>query len=678
MRLYRLNLQNFRQFRSDSISFANGDEQNVTVIHGQNGSGKTTLKNALTWVLYDEVDFDLRPSKLASQGAFAKIDVGDTVHVEATLEFEHEETDYELVRWLEYQKQSASDFEGEIVDEGLSLSYREPDGTRGSRNNPQDAIEQILPQRLSNLFFFDGEYINRLSETRSQSEIRDAIQNIMGLTIIERSIKHLGDVEERFEDELEESANTELKQYIEHRSDLKEQKADLEQARSSAEETRDTLKSEIQDIKTKLERIDDSADLERERKDLEADLKEVKEDIEAVNEDIEHAISTKGHLPFAMPAVKETAKDLDRLRERGQIPSEVSNQFIDGLLEDGECICGRPLEPGTEHYHEVESYRSDSVAEGFDQAAIRIISHLSQLESEQEEYFDTIDELLSERSELRDREQKIAEEVSEISAQLEGIDTVDPETGETPAELESARDKKAEALESAKADIVRYDVKLEEVEEELQAINSKIDDARQEAEEAELARKRMRAAESVRRQLEASFDDLQTRVRNWSNTLVEETFDEIATKEYRAEITDEFELRIKDQVQDEYLEVEKSRGERQIASLTFIGSLVNIARERYESSSDSEYFSGGIYPIVMDSPFGALDDDHRRQVSRVIPRMAEQVVVLVTDSQWRGPVANELTDIAAEQYNLVYDPGDESGTYPHTTIERETQPQEVR
>jgi DNA sulfur modification protein DndD len=309
---------------------------------------------------------------------------------------------------------------------------------------------------------------------------------------------------------------------------------------------------------------------------------------------------------------------------------------------------------------------------------MRIISHLNELDSEQQEYFDMIDELLEKRSGLRDDEQKIAEQLSEISAKLERLDTVDPETGETPAELERARDSKAEKVESLKKDIIRHEIQLEELEKDLTEVNKEIDEARQDAEEADLARKRMRAVESVRQQFQASFDDLQRRVRDWSNTLVEETFDEIATKEYKAEITDEFELRIKDQLQDEYLEVEKSRGERQIASLSFIGSLVNIARERYESSSGAEYFSGGIYPIVMDSPFGALDDDHRRQVSRVIPRMAEQVAVLVTDSQWRGPVANELSEIAGEQYNLVYDAGEESGSHPHTTIERETQTQEVR
>lgn len=678
MRLHRLHLTNFRQFRTGTIKFAHGGDENVTVVHGQNGSGKTTLKNALTWVLYGEVDFTLRPDKLASQGAFAEADTRDTVQVEVSLEFGDEDVDYELTRWVEYQKQSETDFEGEVVDDDVSLTYSEPDGSRGTRNNPQDSIEQILPRRLSDLFFFDGEYITQLSETRSQDEIREAIQNIMGLKIIERSITHLESVEGRFEDELSEYADTELKTLMDRRSQLRAEKDDHQQALDAAGDTRDTLKTEISEIKTKLERIDDSAELEERRTELEEELGRVEDRIDDINDDIENAISTKGHLPFAMPAVEATAKDLNKLRDKGAIPSEVSNEFVDRLLEDEECICGRPLEPGTDAYTSVQSYKSDAVTEGFDQAAIRIISHLTQLDSERNEYFETISELLDQRSELRDREQEIAEELSEISSQLETIDVVDPKTGETPAELETARDEKAAQLEEVKSDIVRHKVKIEELEEDLKTVNKEIDEARQDQEEAELARKRMRATESVRRQLEASFDDLQERVRNWSNTLVAETFDEIATKEYQAEITDEFELRIRDQLENEYLEVEKSRGERQIASLTFIGSLVQIARERYESSSDSQYFSGGIYPIVMDSPFGALDDDHRRQVSRVVPQMAEQVVVLVTDSQWRGPVANELSDLAGRQYRLSFDPGDGAGNYPRTMVDEESAATEVR
>lgn len=668
MRLHRITLQNFRQFRDESIEFALGDDENVTVVHGQNGSGKTTLKNAFTWVLYGDVDFTMRPEKLASQGALAETEPGDTVVVKVILEFEHEDVDYELSRRTEYQRQSESDFEGDIVDEDVQLNYRTPDGDRGRRDNPRQAIEQILPKRLNNLFFFDGEYITELSEGRSQSEIKEAIQNIMGLTIIERSISHLEDVEKRFEDELQEYADTELAELLDQRKELKASIEDLDQSLEAKRESKERLGTEIAEIDRKLEGMEEAADLQAERERLEDELEELEDRIKSINDDIEDTISTKAHLTFAMSAIEDTAQDLDSLRESGEIPSEVSNQFVEQLLDEGECICGRPLDPGTEHYEEVASYRSDVRTEGFDQAAIRLISHLTNIQNERDDYFDTIDDLLDERTGLRERRSEIQERLDEIGGMLEEMTTLDPETNEAPAELEASRESKVEDREALIAEIGADETRLEDFENELEGVNEEISEARQEENEAELARKRMRAAEAVRNQLTNSFENLQQKVRDWSDALVEETFKEIATKDYRAEITDDFELRIRDRMEEEYLEVEKSRGERQIASLTFIGSLVQIARERYETDEEMEYFSGGIYPIVMDSPFGALDDDHRRHVSRVVPRMAEQVVVFVTDSQWRGPVASELEDVAGAQYRLEFEPGDHKNSYPKTRI----------
>lgn len=669
MLFHRLSLQNFRQFRNETLEFAQGGEKNVTVFHGQNGSGKTTLLNAFTWILYDEVSFTLRPDALASQGALAEVESGETVRVEGVLEFEHEEIEYTLTRWVEYQKQSPEDFTGEPVDEGVSLEYREPDGNRGRRSNPQRAVEQMLPKRLSDLFFFDGEYITQLSETRGQGEIRDAIRNVMGLTILERSINHLAEVEGRFEAELEQYADTELQELLSRSQELNAEIEDLEQSIGAKEDSRDKLAEEIQAINSKLEGMEETSQLEEERSRLEEELEETEQEIDDINAEIDSTISKHGHLVFAMPAIEETAKDLDDLRERGEIPSELSNSFVERLLERDEgCICGRPLEEGTEPYQQVASHRSDVNADGFDQAAIRIISHLEAIKEERSEYFSDIENLLEERSELRDKVNDLAERIDEIEGELEDITTADPETGETPQELHQAREQKRQERESYIDEIARLDERLEQKQETLEEVEAEIAQARQEQSEAELARRRRQATAAVRKQLESSFEELQHRVRDWSDTLVKETFSEVANKDYEAEITDEFELRIRDQIEDKYLEVEKSRGERQIASLTFIASLTEIARERYLSNSDAEYFSGGIYPIVMDSPFGSLDDDHRRQVSRVVPRMAEQVIVMVTDSQWRGPVANELSDVATKQYNLDYDAGERPGEYPRTRI----------
>ncbi|ELZ48319.1 ATPase invovled in DNA repair [Halorubrum distributum JCM 9100] len=677
MQLHRLHLTNFRQFRSETVEFALGDDQNVTVVHGQNGSGKTTLKNAFLWVLYDESNFNLRPDKLASQGALAEVDPGETVSVEVALEFEHEDVDYEVTRSYEYQRQATDDYLGEIVDEDLSLSYETADGKRGTRQNPQRSIEQILPDRLSDLFFFDGEYITQLSEGHSQDEVKQAIQNIMGLTIIERSIRHLGEVEGRFESEVQEHGNSELSDLIDTRSELRDEVEDLTGSIDTKKQSRQRLREEISEIERKLEGIEEAAELQEERNRLESRQDALQAEIAEINESIDAEISKKGHLPFVMPAIEATAQDLDDLRERGEIPSEVSNQFVDKLLAQGECICGRPLEEGTHPYDSVEAYRSDAAENGVDQAAIRIISHLTSIQDEQAEYLDTVDELLEERSELRDQLTSVDEQLDEIQGELEEMNITDPETGETPSELESARNRKKSEREELKREIWDLERDIETREERLEEIGEEIDEARQEESQAELARRRMQATSKVQQQLEASFEQLQNQVREYSNDLVSKTFDEIATKGYEAEITDEFELRIRDQLQGEYLEVDKSRGERQIASLTFIGSLVQIARERYESDTDAEYFSGGIYPIVMDSPFGALDDDHRRTVSRVIPRMAEQVVVLVTDSQWRGPVANEMNEIASRQYRLDFDDGDGDTSYPRTRIVEEEISQKV-
>jgi len=97
-------------------------------------------------------------------------------------------------------------------------------------------------------------------------------------------------------------------------------------------------------------------------------------------------------------------------------------------------------------------------------------------------------------------------------------------------------------------------------------------------------------------------------------------------------------------------------------------------RAIYESDEDATYFKGGIYPMIMDSPFGSLDPTYQERVSRMLPEMAQQVVVMVTQSQWSEAVANEMEHVAGERYYLDYhDPGEESGTnYEYTDLVRKT------
>ena len=56
----------------------------------------------------------------------------------------------------------------------------------------------------------------------------------------------------------------------------------------------------------------------------------------------------------------------------------------------------------------------------------------------------------------------------------------------------------------------------------------------------------------------------------------------------------------------------------------------------------------------MDSPFGSLDRISRRQIAQILPQLANQLVVLVTKTQWRDEVETEMQSKIGRQYILTY------------------------
>lgn len=669
MELHRLELKNFRQFKEDEIEFARERGKGVTVIHGSNGSGKTTLLNAFTWLFYEEVDFDTRPDRLVTEGTIAEATVGEQLTVSVKLQFEHEETEYIAERWAIFEKRSEGDFDGELIDMGLTVKYKQG-ATWSDRGNPENTLDQILPERLSTLFFFDGEDIEELAGIDNQERIQESIQNIMGLTILERATRHLDDVAGRFEDEVEEHASDELSDLIERKREIEDTIEELERKKEDTERSIERIGTEIHDIEQKLERLDESAALQERREEYREEKENLEARVEKINEEIKAEIDEKGFVPLAMPLINDTAERLDEMRQDGVIPSDLNNSYIDSLLEAERCLCGQPLEPGTEHYKQVEALKGEAIAEGVEQGAVRIIGHLNQMSDMETSFFDNIDKYVQERKRVRDDIEELTEKIDDVGSELQEMDET-TKGGVSIPELEAERETKEDKKENLISEKGRLKEKIERNEEEIESLKEEIDDKRDEREEALVAKRRQKAAELVGKELGTAFDELKNKVRQLSNQKIQETFGSIASKDLTAEVTKEFELKIWQEVGGERIEVDKSTGERQIASLAFVGSLVDIARERYEADGDSEYFTGGIYPLVMDSPFGALDKSHRRQVSRVIPELANQIVVFATDSQWDGPVEEEMAPKVGQQYWLDFDDGSGSNSYPQTRIETE-------
>lgn len=88
-----------------------------------------------------------------------------------------------------------------------------------------------------------------------------------------------------------------------------------------------------------------------------------------------------------------------------------------------------------------------------------------------------------------------------------------------------------------------------------------------------------------------------------------------------------------------------------------MGALADLARNRLADSGRPGHdigFQGGTYPIVMDSPFGSLDDNYREQVAGAIPLLAPQVVVFVTKSQGLGEVRDKFGSRIGKEAIITY------------------------
>ena len=88
---------------------------------------------------------------------------------------------------------------------------------------------------------------------------------------------------------------------------------------------------------------------------------------------------------------------------------------------------------------------------------------------------------------------------------------------------------------------------------------------------------------------------------------------------------------------------ELSAGEKQIYAISMLWGLAKT--------------SGRPLPMIIDTPLGRLDSDHRRRlIEHYFPYASHQVVVLSTDTELDKQNFEMLSPHVSHAYHLVYDP----------------------
>jgi DNA sulfur modification protein DndD len=647
MKLASIRLCNFRQFygKTPEIVLASG-RQNTTVIHGNNGAGKTTLLNAFTWVLYEKFSAAFASEdQLVNKRAIAEAPLGEAVDCWVEVGFEHHNKRYQARRLCRAYKTEVG------IEYSKSELYLQIAGDDGRwllpQQLPEDIIGRILPATLHQYFFFDGERIEQIVRSDKKSEIAEATKTLLGVEVLNRSIKHLKEAKKTLEAELALIGDYKTKNLLKEQKRLEQESSVISKRQREIDKELEHQNELKRTVGNRLLELSGAEDLQRLRDELEAKEQLVREQLKQAKDGLKRVLSTRGYTVLLLDATAEFRSIVDELRKKGELPVGIKRQFVGDLLNKQRCICGTELIEGTPTHEQVSAWMDKAGIADVEETAIRMSAQVDEIDKQVPEFWEEVDRQQANLARGRAELSQIETQLDDINKQLRSYPNEDIQ------QLQRRLDETEEKIRELTLEKGANQQKIESLKNEVEGKNRQIAKHKMNEAKQALAQQRIAATQDAIERLNEVRSRLENQFRSSLEKRVQEIFTAISFTPYMPKLNESYELTLVENTVGQETLVAASTGENQILSLSFIGGIIDRVREWIQENSlmgpDSSTF-----PIVMDSPFGSLDEIYRRQIANILPQLANQLVVLVTKTQWRGEVAQEMKNYIGREYVLTY------------------------
>lgn len=660
MKLHSLTAHNFMPYKGKiELTFPQDEQRNVMIVFGDNMRGKTSLLNAIRWAFYGEAvgrhSHPIPLQEIVNKDAA----LVDDWRVEVHIKFDANGHAYDLRRVAERRQMVATPSRPEDFTRSIHLTR---DGSAVSGDQVEAEIGLIAPKQISRFFLFDGELLQEyetllIEDSQQGQQIKEAIEQVLGVPALTNGRVDI---------------QTILKQA------QKRQNADLKQIAGLEKQAERQA-----ELTGKIDAID------RDLENLNAKLKKVREERTTLDDEVEAAqsvIGAKAKLDAKLGERKTLLEDCER--KEAERLDLLSGAWKD-LLETQIQIRRNQLE--RERRELMDSIKRRS-------GLAQKVSDLQQLLDTRE--CPTCEQVLSD-----ERRSQIGEALGKAEAELQSIDDSSAELQEISGQIDAiskirginARDR----LRQVEKDLQGYHVRLTQIENDIEKLRDEIAGY----DTAEIARKRVLLTEKTReegrlqgdmkdqnaarkklvdelavsqkaiegltkdrtqrstvkvslcsdleRVFSQSIEQLRDKLRKRVEELANDAFRHMTTqKSYRGlEINNNYGLQIVDS-SGRHVAV-RSAGAEQIVALSLIDGLNRTGR------------AAG--PVIMDTPFGRLDLNHRDNILSYLPSVTSQFVLLVHSGEIR-----KETDLAviAERVGAVYEIKEVSST--QSRLERAT------
>lgn len=635
-------------FRSDT------EDRPIVVFRGKNGVGKSTIMEAFRLCLHGPLALGKRLARdeysqhLTSRmhrPAPGKEQVCET-RLEVVLDYVRLGRKVSFCISRSWKRSGSRVVETvEVTEDGKDLQDLRPEHREGF-------IRELVPPRATDLFFFDSEKLYTMADEVSASALlAETSKGLLGLDLVERLQGDLDTYLSRQTAQTNAANVQNILQALHTRTECLRAERDTVQADQEA--NRQDIEAKQRAIAAHEQRIKgESTSFADQRDELKAQYQRLTAEIDGQRRLVQEMVS--GLMPFAI-SPEMCRKVEQRLRSEEEFEQWNATQ---GLIVAQQALLARALsEPG--FWDEVGV---DMPLSGREKLLAKLSGTLHQASAKPSIGPDDVILHVS------------GQERHTMLSHLEQATTSVPRAfSESVSELgnvERDLQRIEEALKKIPADEV-----LRPLTEQLNVLNQELgflqhrDDAyrerlRQLDYEVEQVASQLREARQELARREKSNESVQMAARTQA------ALDEYATELVRAK------LRILEQALvgrfnllcRKEMFVEQAR----IDPATFNISLVQNGRpvERAQLSAGEKQLlatatmwalrevSGLPFPVIVDTPVGRLDSEHRHiMATDYFPRASHQVILLATDVELSGEMLDLLSSAISHQYELSYEPG---------------------
>jgi DNA sulfur modification protein DndD len=633
MRIDRIKLQNYRQYKDETFNFPVG-KNDIHVILAKNGIGKTNLLNSITWCLYDdEPHMGNKYSGLPRYNLETAAEIKGT-NQERLISVEIHVTD-SIKKIVFCRTASFQDNSGKIVESQSSLKVYMREGDTELKtftaDNAKRYLDLYLPEKIREYFFFDGEQLDSYFKSEKVGQIKDAIYQISQVDIVNKVYNRLNEVAKSKRLELG-KLSPDLQPIISEKEKLNDSKAVLESTIQQLQNNVKAAKNRILVLSEQLRGQDNLVVYENRRNVLRKEAINIETDLKQLKDEYIKFIRTMT-INFAYyQTAKSTIQFIDSKREERKLPPDIDKGLIEKMLKVHKCfICGRDLED--EHTSKIEELlQTYAISNETSHLLTRIYSELCRLVDEVKTY-------PSLKENFTKRLAKALKLKKENETELQQMESEILKFSEKEQIL--SKYKEREELEVAVENIIKSEgiaeAELKSIKKDIEKIESSYEQALKKEIRCDKLKKSVIIAEQAAlavKELETSMMD------DMRNKMEEKTTDSFLNLVWKKEtyrtlkLDDDYKLDLIHK--DGYSSLgSASAAERCLLALSFTLALHEV--------------SGFNAMLFIDTPVARISDDNRTSFAEKLKEISEskQIILTFTPNEFSEEIKNIFTNSIA-------------------------------